>query len=270
SWHANKLLNAKTDGAVLPILHLNGYKIANPTILARIPQAELAALMRGYGHEPLFVTIEASDDHLDAHRRFASVLDEALDRIAAIQRDARGGGVEERPTWPMIVLRSPKGWTGPTEVDGLPVEGTWRSHQVPVTDVRSNPEHLRLLEDWLRSYRPDELFDDEGKLHPQLMALAPEGDSRMSAIPHANGGLLLRDLALPDFREYALEVERPGREVAESTRVLGAFLRDVIARNPDNFRLFGPDETASNRLADVFAVTARAWDAEVEPTDEDL
>jgi xylulose-5-phosphate/fructose-6-phosphate phosphoketolase len=270
SWHANKLLNPKSDGAVLPILHLNGYKIANPTLLARIPEDELEALMRGYGYEPLFISVRAEDEHEEVHRRFAAVLDVALDRIEEIQRSARVDGASARPRWPMIVLRSPKGWTGPAKVDGVPVEGTWRSHQVPMTDVRSNPEHLRLLEDWLRSYRPEELFDEEGKLVSELAALAPEGDLRMSAIPHANGGLLLRDLALPDFREYALEVEKPAVEFAESTRVLGEFLRDVIARNPDNFRLFGPDETASNRLADVFAVTGRAWDAEVEPTDEDL
>jgi xylulose-5-phosphate/fructose-6-phosphate phosphoketolase len=270
SWHANKLLNAQRDGAVLPILHLNGYKIANPTLLARIPEDELASLMRGYGHEPLFVTIEASDDHLDAHRRFAAVLDDALDRIAEIQQRVRADGVAERPAWPMIVLRSPKGWTGPAKVDGLPVEGTWRSHQVPVTDVRSNPDHLRLLEDWMRSYGPEELFDDSGRLVPELAELAPEGDKRMSALPHANGGLLLRDLALPDFRDYALDVKQPGVDAAESTRVLGTFLRDVISRNPDNFRLFGPDETASNRLGAVFEVTARAWNAETEPTDEAL
>ena len=270
SWHANKFLDPRRDGAVLPILHLNGYKIANPTVLARIPEDELAALMHGYGYEPFFVTIEPSDDHLDAHRRFAEVLASALDRIAAIQHAARAGGATERPSWPMIVLRSPKGWTGPPEVDGLPTEGTWRSHQVPMTDVRTNSEHLRLLEDWLRSYRPDELFDDDGRLLPQLAELAPTGERRMGALPQANGGVLLRDLALPDFRDYALEVEHPGREVAESTRVLGAFLRDVIARNPENFRLFGPDETASNRLGDVFAVTTRAWNAELEPTDEAL
>jgi xylulose-5-phosphate/fructose-6-phosphate phosphoketolase len=270
SWHANKLLNAKTDGAVLPILHLNGYKIANPTLLARIPQDELDALMRGYGYEPLFISIRADDEHEEAHRRFAAVLDEALDRIEEIHRSARVDGDTVRPTWPMIVLRSPKGWTGPAKVDGLLVEGTWRSHQVPVTDVRSNPEHLRLLEDWLRSYRPEDLFDDDGRLDARLAALAPLGDARMSANPHANGGLLLRDLSLPDFRDYAFDVDKPGIDSAESTRVLGGFLRDVIARNPSNFRLFGPDETASNRLSDVFAVTGRAWDAEVEPTDEDL
>jgi xylulose-5-phosphate/fructose-6-phosphate phosphoketolase len=270
SWHANKLLDPQRDGAVLPILHLNGYKIANPTILARIPEDELAALMRGYGHEPLFVTIDAGDDHLDAHRRFAGVLAQALDRIAEIQALARTNGSAERPTWPMIVLRSPKGWTGPREVDGLPMEGTWRSHQVPMTDVRTNRAHLRLLEEWMLSYRPEELFDDDGRLRPELAKLPPAGERRMSAVPQANGGLLLRDLDLPDFRDYAFDVEEPGRELAESTRLLGAFLRDVIRRNPDNFRLFGPDETASNRLGDVFEVTGRAWVAEREPTDEGL
>jgi xylulose-5-phosphate/fructose-6-phosphate phosphoketolase len=270
SWHANKLLNPRSDGAVLPILHLNGYKIANPTLLARIPQEELDALMRGYGYEPLFISIGAGDAHVDVHRRFAALLDDALDRIEAIQRAARLDGARGRPTWPMIVLRSPKGWTGPSKVDGLPMEGTWRSHQVPITDVRSNPDHLRLLEDWLKSYGPDQLFDDEGRLTPGLAELAPAGERRMSALPHANGGLLLRDLTLPDFRAYGIDVKRPGAEIAESTRVLGSFLRDVIARNPDNFRLFGPDETASNRLGDVFAVTSRAWDAEAEPTDEGL
>jgi xylulose-5-phosphate/fructose-6-phosphate phosphoketolase len=270
SWHSNKFLDPRRDGAVLPILHLNGYKIANPTLLARIPDEELDALMRGYGYEPLFVTIEPSDEHLDAHRRFADVLDGALDRIAEIQHTARTNGVTERPRWPMIVLRSPKGWTGPREVDGLPTEGTWRSHQVPMTDVRSNPEHLQLLADWLESYRPEELFDHEGRFQPELAELAPEGERRMGALPQANGGIVLRELALPDFRDYAFDAEHPGQEVAESTRVLGVFLRDVIARNPENFRLFGPDETASNRLGDVFAVTSRTWNAEVEPTDEAL
>jgi xylulose-5-phosphate/fructose-6-phosphate phosphoketolase len=270
SWHSNKLLNPRTDGAVLPILHLNGYKIANPTVLARIPESELAALMRGYGHEPLFVTIGADDDHIEAHQRFAAVLDEALDRIADIQRRAREDGENGRPNWPMIVLRSPKGWTGPAEVDGLPVEGTWRSHQVPVTDVRTNPDHLGLLEEWMKSYEPGELFDDSARLIAELRELPPRGDKRMSAIAQANGGLVLRDLKLPDFRAYALDLKAPGATTAESTRVLGTFLRDVIARNPDNFRLFGPDETASNRLGDVFAVTARAWNAEILPTDEGL
>ena len=270
SWHANKFLNPRTDGAVLPILHLNGYKIANPTVLARIPEHELEALMRGYGYEPLFISIDAEDDHTDVHARFAGLLDEALDRIEEIQRSARIDGVMARPTWPMIVLRSPKGWTGPAEIDGLPMEGTWRSHQVPMTDVRTNPDHLRVLEEWLRSYRPNELFDDEGRLRSELAAIAPKGERRMSANPHANGGLLLRDLVLPDFRRYAVEVKTPGVEVRESTRVLGTFLRDVIVANRDNFLLFGPDETASNRLGDVFAVTSRRWQAEVEATDEGL
>src|SRR5947207_8229055 len=207
SWHANKLLNPRSDGAVLPILHLNGYKIASPTLLARIPEDELAALMRGYGHEPFFISIGADDDHVDAHRRFADVLGVALDRIHEIQRAARLDGDGKRPRWPMIVLRSPKGWTGPKEVDGEPMEGTWRAHQVPITDVRTNAAHLQLLEEWLRSYRPHELFDDHSRLVGELAALAPEGEQRMSAIPHANGGLLLRDLSLPDFRAYALDVD---------------------------------------------------------------
>ena len=270
SWHGNKFVNPTTDGAVLPILHLNGYKIANPTVLARIPEEELADLMRGYGYEPLFMSVEADDEHSEVHRRFGSVLDEALDRIQEIQRSARVDGVRTRPTWPMIVLRSPKGWTGPREVDGLPMEGTWRSHQVPVTDVRTNPAHLQLLEEWLRSYRPENLFDDDGRLRPDLSATAPTGVRRMSANPHANGGLLLRDLVLPDFRDYAFDVGKPGAELAESTRVLGTFLRDVISRNRDNFLLFGPDETASNRLGDVFSVTSRRWQAEGEATDEGL
>jgi xylulose-5-phosphate/fructose-6-phosphate phosphoketolase len=270
SWHANKFLNPRTDGAVLPILHLNGYKIANPTVSARIPEHELESLLRGYGYEPLFVTFTAEDEHLEVHQRFAVVLDEVLDRIEEIQRSARVDGVTDRPVWPMLVLRSPKGWTGPAEVDGLPMEGTWRSHQVPMTDVRSNPDHLRLLEDWLRSYGPDQLFADDGRLAAGLDKLAPEGERRMSANPHANGGLLLRDLELPDFRDYALPVEGPGTTFAESTQVLGTFLRDVISANGKNFLLFGPDETASNRLADVFAVTSRRWVAGREPTDEGL
>ena len=270
SWHSNKFLNARTDGAVLPILHLNGYKIANPTVLARIPTEELDALMTGYGYRPLNLEIQADDDHLDAHARFAAVLDEALDGIAEIQRRAREERETVRPRWPMIVLRSPKGWTGPREVDGLPVEGTWRSHQVPMTDVRTNREHLRVLEDWMRSYRPDELFDGQGCLVPDLAELPPRGERRMSANPHANGGELLRDLTLPDFRDYAVEVKAPGTELAEATRVLGGFLRDVIAANPENFRLFGPDETESNRLGAVFEVTNKAWEAAIEPTDEKL
>jgi xylulose-5-phosphate/fructose-6-phosphate phosphoketolase len=269
-WHSNKFLDPQTDGAVLPILHLNGYKIANPTVLARIPESELQALLEGYGWHPLFVASELDEPPADAHRRFAAALDQALDEIAAIQREARRGGATERPRWPMIVLRTPKGWTGPREVDGVQVEGTWRSHQVPVLAAREDSGHRKILEQWLRSYRPEELFDEEGRLRPDLRALAPEGERRMSANPHANGGTLLQELALPDFRDYAVDVPKPGTTFSEATRVLGTFLRDVIARNPDNFRLFGPDETASNRLGDVFAVTDRAWDAEVEPTDENL
>jgi xylulose-5-phosphate/fructose-6-phosphate phosphoketolase len=267
SWHGNKFLNARIDGAVLPILHLNGYKIANPTVLARIPERELTALLEGCGWRPLFV---AGDEPEPVHRAFAAALDEALDEIAAIQRAAREDGVVDRPTWPMIVLRTPKGWTGPKEVDGVPVEGTWRSHQVPVADVLDNPEHLQILEDWLRSYRPEELFDGEGRLVPELAELPPRGERRMSANPHTNGGLLLRDLVLPDFRDYAVEFSKPGTESAEATRVLGTFLRDVIARNPETFRLFGPDETESNRLGAVFEATDRAWTAEILPTDENI
>jgi len=254
SWHSNKFLNPQTDGAVLPILHLNGYKIANPTVLARIPEEELVSLLEGYGWRPLVV---AGDEPEAVHQAFAAALDEALDGIDAAKP-------------PMIVLRTPKGWTGPKEVDGLPVEGTWRSHQVPVLGARENPEHLKILEEWMRSYRPEELFDDRGRLAPELAGLAPRGDRRMSANPHANGGALLRDLSLPDFRDYAVEVTRPATTFSEATRVLGGFLRDVVARNPDIFRIFGPDETASNRLADVFAASPRQWEAEIEPTDEDL
>jgi xylulose-5-phosphate/fructose-6-phosphate phosphoketolase len=272
SWHSNKFLNPRTDGAVLPILHLNGYKIANPTLLARIPERELVALFEGYGYRPILVTGGLDGEEPAAvHQRFAAVLDEALDEIADIQRQAREGEAEPfRPSWPMIILRTPKGWTGPKEVDGLPVEGTWRSHQVPMTDVRDNPDHLRLLEEWLRSYRPEELFDEQGAPAPELTALPPKRESRMSAIPQANGGVLLRDLVLPDFRRYAVDVDKPGTTSSEATRVLGAFLRDVIERNPDNFRLFGPDETASNRLGDVFEVTDRAWNAEAVDSDEGL
>jgi xylulose-5-phosphate/fructose-6-phosphate phosphoketolase len=273
SWHSNKFLNPATDGAVLPVLHLNGYKIANPTILARIPERELVALFEGYGYRPILVTGGFDgEDSLPVHERFAAALDEALDGIAEIQRRAREDGVDvgADAVWPMIVMRTPKGWTGPKEVDGLPVEGTWRSHQVPLADVRGNAEHLRLLEEWLRSYRPGELFDDQGRPLPELLELPPRGERRMSANPHANGGLLLRDLLLPDFRDYAVAVKQPGASFSEATRVLGGFLRDVIARNRENFRLFGPDETASNRLADVFSATARVWEAELEPTDEDL
>jgi xylulose-5-phosphate/fructose-6-phosphate phosphoketolase len=266
SWHSNKFLNPATDGAVLPVLHLNGYKIANPTVLARIPEEELVALMVGYGHRPLLVT---GDDPEAVHQDFAAALDDALDDIARIQQAARSNEAAARPRWPMIVLRTPKGWTGPKEVDGKPVEGTWRSHQVPMSEVRGNKAHLQLLEEWMKSYRPEELFDERGVLVPELAALAPEGELRMSASPHANGGVT-RDLVLPDFRDYAVDVKSPCTGSTEATRVLGTFLRDVIARNPENFRLFGPDETASNRLGAVFEVTSRAWEAEIEPTDEGL
>jgi xylulose-5-phosphate/fructose-6-phosphate phosphoketolase len=275
SWHGNKFLNPRTDGAVLPILHLNGYKIANPTVLARIPEEELRSLLSGYGWEPLFVTGGFDGEEPGpVHERFAATLDQALDRIASIQGEAREAlappQLPARPHWPMIVLRTPKGWTGPREVDGLPTENSWRSHQVPMTDVRTNADHLRLLEEWLRSYRPEELFDDGGRLLPELAELAPQGDRRMSASPHANGGTLLRDLVLPDFRDYAVDVDKPATTTSEATRVLGAFLRDVMERNPDNFRVFGPDETASNRLGALLDVTDKAWLGEVEPTDEHL
>jgi xylulose-5-phosphate/fructose-6-phosphate phosphoketolase len=267
SWHSNKFLNPRTDGAVVPILHLNGYKIASPTILARISPAELTALFEGYGYRPVLVE---GDDPPAMHEQMAAALDEVMDEIATIQRAARAGANRSRPRWPMIILRSPKGWTGPHEVDGLPAEGSFRSHQVPVADVRENPEHLVILERWLRSYRPDELFDVSGTLRADLADLPPQGARRMSANPHANGGQLLRDLALPDFRDYAVAVPTPATSRAEATKVLGAFLRDVIARNPETFRLFGPDETASNRLSAVFEATDRAWVAETVPTDEHL
>ncbi|HJZ62126.1 MAG TPA: phosphoketolase family protein [Miltoncostaeaceae bacterium] len=265
SWHGNKFLSPRKDGAVLPILHLNSFKIANPTVLARIPQRELVALLEGYGWRPILVT---GSDPMPVHSALADALDVALDDIDRIQREARTSGHAGRPAWPMIVLRTPKGWTGPKEVDGKPVEGTWRSHQVPVPAVRDSPDHRRVLEAWLRSYRPEELFDGDGALVAEIAAIAPEGERRMSANPHANGGLLLRDLALPDFQAYAVPVERPGTTTTEATRVLGVFLRDVIERNPENFRLFGPDETDSNRLTAVFERTARVWEAAVEPVDE--
>jgi xylulose-5-phosphate/fructose-6-phosphate phosphoketolase len=270
SWHSNKFLNPVTDGAVLPVLHLNGYKIANPTVLARIPERELVALFEGYGWRPLIVTSELDELPADAHERFAAALDEALDDIHSFQEAARSGQTHERPLWPMLILRTPKGWTGPREVDGLQVEGTWRAHQVPVLDAREDASHRRILEEWMRSYRPEELFDQDGRLRPELHELAPEGERRMSANPHANGGALLQDLRLPNFRDYAVAVNEPGKTSTEPTRTLGAFLRDIIVKNPTTFRLFGPDETASNRLGDVFAVTGRAWDAEQKETDEGL
>ncbi|WP_407689305.1 phosphoketolase family protein [Mycobacterium sp. HUMS_1102779] len=267
SWHSNKFLNPAVDGAVLPILHLNGYKIANPTVLARIPTPELVSLLSGYGYRPIIV---AGDEPADVHRQLAAALDDAFDDIADIQAGARRGNQLERPVWPMIVLRTPKGWTGPKVVDGNKVEGTWRSHQVPLADTHDNPEHRAQLEEWLRGYRPEELFDGDGALRPELRALAPRGDRRMSANPHANGGLLLRDLDLPDFRDYAVEFSQPAAERHEATRILGGYLRDVIGRNPDRFRLMGPDETASNRLSAVFETTERAWLAETLPGDDHL
>jgi xylulose-5-phosphate/fructose-6-phosphate phosphoketolase len=271
SWHSNKFLDPRGDGAVLPILHLNGYKIANPTVLARIPTEELLQLFRGYGHEPILVDGGFDgEDPMAVHGRLAAALDGALDRIAAIQAGAREGAAPGRPAWPMLILRTPKGWTGPREVDGLPVEDTWRSHQVPMANVRGNADHLELLERWLRSYRPEELFDEGGRPVDRLNALAPSGPRRMSANPHANGGMLLRDLTLPDFRGYAVAVESPCGSTSEATRVLGAYMRDVVAANPTTFRIFGPDETASNRLGDVFDVTSRVWQAETMDTDQGL
>ncbi len=264
SWHSNKFLNPVSDGAVLPILHLNGYKIANPTVLARIPEDELRRLLEGYGHEPYFVS---GEDPREMHQQMAATLDMVLDKIGGIQRQARQTGQAARPSWPMIVLKTPKGWTGPKEVDGEPVEGTFRSHQVPVSDL-SKPEHLQILQSWLRSYRPDELFDDSGRLLPGVAGLAPGGVRRMSANPHANGGELMVDLHLPDFRKYAVDVPQPGTTVSEATKVLGGFLRDVVAANRSNFRLMGPDETASNRLSPVFEATERTWIAETLSGDE--
>jgi xylulose-5-phosphate/fructose-6-phosphate phosphoketolase len=267
SWHSNKFLDPASDGAVLPILHLNGYKIANPTVLARIPEDELRSLMQGYGYAPRFVS---GSEPEEMHRLMAATLDEVVAEIHEIQRRAREDGEVVNVRWPMIVLRTPKGWTGPREVDDVAVEGTSRSHQVPLAGLADRPEHLRQLESWMRSYRPEELFDEGGALRAELAALAPEGERRMGANPHANGGLLTDPLELPDFRDYAVEVRAPGAATAEATRVLGAWLRDVIARNPRTFRLMGPDETASNRLNPVFEETDRAWFAERVPGDDHL
>jgi xylulose-5-phosphate/fructose-6-phosphate phosphoketolase len=268
SWHSNKFLNPARDGAVLPILHLNGYKIANPTVLARIPEQELRALLQGYGYDPVFVSGHEPEA---MHELMARTLHEVADRITAIQVAARTGAAGgQRPAWPMIVLRTPKGWTGPKEVDGLPTEGTFRSHQVPLARVREEPGHLAALQEWLRSYRPEELFDDDGALRGDLADLPPRGERRMSANPHANGGLLLRDLEMPDFRDYAVEVPSPASTTSEATRVLGAMLRDIVSANRDTFRIMGPDETASNRLSDVFEATDRAWDAAIVAGDDHL
>ncbi len=262
SWHSNKFVNPARDGVVLPILHLNGYKIANPTVLARIPEDELRALMIGYGHKPHFFTAGLDDeDHLSIHRRFAAVLDEVLDEIAEIKARAAAGDVE-RPAWPMIVLRTPKGWTCPREIDGQQAEGSWRAHQVPLASARDTPEHLEVLRGWLESYRVGELFDADGRLDADIASLAPAGNLRMSANPVANGGLLLKDLRLPDFRDSAVDVPTPGGSVSEATKVLGQWLAEVIRLNPDNFRIFGPDETASNRLQAVFETTDKQWNAQ--------
>jgi len=267
SWHSNKFLNPVHDGAVLPILHLNGYKIANPTVLARLSDEELASLLTGYGHKPYFV---AGDDPETMHQLMAGTLDAVLAEIQTIQREAREHGFSQRPQWPMIVLRSPKGWTGPKVVDGLPAENSFRSHQVPLAELANKPEHLKMLEDWMRSYQPEELFDESGRLLPELAELAPQGERRMGANPHANGGLLLRDLKLPDFRDYAVNVPKPGTIEAEATRVMGRFLRDVMKRNADsrNFRVMGPDETASNRLDALFEVTDRVFTGTTLPSDD--
>ena len=267
SWHSNKFLNPARDGAVLPILHLNGYKIHNPTILARISREELESLLAGYGYKPYFVEGREPER---VHQMLAAALDACVEEILRIRKEARREGVSDRPRYPMIVLITPKGWTGPREVDGLPVEGTFRSHQVPLSDLAGKPERIRMLEEWMRSYKPEELFDDNGALVSELAELAPKGTRRMSANPHANGGLLLRDLKLPDFRGYAVPVPKPGGVEAEATRVMGQFLRDVIKGNPDNFRLMGPDETLSNRLGAVFEVTDRVFMGEILKDDEHI
>jgi xylulose-5-phosphate/fructose-6-phosphate phosphoketolase len=266
AWHSNKFLNPIHDGAVLPILNLNGYKIANPTVLSRISHEELKALFVGYGYTPYFV--EGSDPAV-MHETMAATLEQAVDAIRTAQREARQSGKASRPRWPVIVLRSPKGWTGPREIKGHKVEGSWRSHQVPFADVRENPDHLALLESWLRSYRPEELFDAGGRLIPELRELAPKGERRMSANPRANGGLLLKKLDIPDFRAYAVPVSSHGTSQHENTKPLGEFLRDVMKKNMTNFRVFGPDETASNRLQALYQATKKTWLADVLPEDGD-
>ncbi|MBL1290912.1 phosphoketolase family protein [Streptomyces sp. For3] len=269
SWHSNKFLDPVHDGAVLPILHLNGYKIANPTVLARLPEDELDALLRGYGHDPLYVE---GDEPATVHRALAAALDLAVDRIDAYQRAARSEGATVRPRWPMIVLRTPKGWTGPEVVDGLPVENTWRAHQVPLPGVRDDPGHLRQLEEWMRSYRPEELFDSEGRPTAQVLECVPEGAARLGSTPYANGGQLLRDLPIPPLEDHAVRVDTPGTVLHEPTRVLGGLLRDVMAATAGrrDFRVVGPDETESNRLGALYGATGKAWQAQVLPTDEHL
>ena len=269
SWHSNKFLNPVHDGAVLPILHLNGYKIANPTVLARIPHNELEQLMNGYGYKPYFVEGDIPEE---VHELLAATLDTVLAEIKAIQKEARDNGFTKRPIWPMIVFRTPKGWTGPKVVDGVQIEGTWRAHQVPLSELATKPEHIKILEAWMKSYKPEELFDERGKLIQQLADLAPEGTRRMGANPAANGGILLHELKMPDFRTYAVEVAKPGVIDAESTLVMGAFVRDVMKLNWDsrNFRVFGPDETASNRLTHVFDITGRTSTAEILKSDDHI
>ncbi|MBF2064053.1 MAG: phosphoketolase family protein [Calothrix sp. C42_A2020_038] len=269
SWHSNKFLNPVKDGAVLPILHLNGYKIANPTVLARLSHAELNSLFVGYGYHPYFV--EGSEPE-EMHQLMAATLDTAIREIREIQEDARKNGFKERPKWPVIILRSPKGWTGPKQVDGKKTEDYWRSHQVPFSEMATKPDHVKLLEDWMKSYKPEELFDENGRLIPELAELAPKGQRRMGDNPHANGGILLRDLKMPNFCDYAVEVTKPGTVEAEATRVMGKFLRDVMKLNTEssNFRIFGPDETASNRWGDVFEATNRTWVAETYDYDDHL
>jgi len=266
SWHSNKFLNPARDGAVLPILHLNGYKISNPTLLARISHEELENLFWGYGYKPYFVE---GDDPMMMHRSMAESVEKSILEIRQIQEEARSKGFRKRPVWPMIILRSPKGWTGPKEIDGHTIEGSWRSHQIPLAGVHENPEHLKKLEDWLKSYKPQELFDGSGKLVPELKALAPSGNRRMSANPITNGGLVRKQLRMPDFKDYAVKVEKPGAADYENTLQLGKFLRDIFRNNPNNFRMFGPDETASNRLQSVYEVSKKTWIADYLEVDSD-
>lgn len=268
SWHSNKFLNPIHDGAVLPILNLNGYKIANPTILARISTEELESLFIGYGYTPYIVECKEDDDYLECHQRMAATMEHCVTQIREIQQEARSTGVAKRPRWPMIILRSPKGWTGPKVVDGKKVEGFWRSHQVPMGEMHSKPEHLKLLEEWMKSYKPEELFDENGTLIPELKELAPTGSMRMSANLNANGGLLRKALKLPNFRNYGVDVQKPGTLEVENTRPLGMFMRDIMKCNPHNFRLFGPDETASNKLDNVYEVSKKTWLADILPEDE--